>query len=135
MAASLNLSLTHRDHAQSVRFITGHAKNGSMPEMPDWKGLADSATTLVIYMGGRTGAAMARRLIAEGMAAGTPCVVARSVSRAGQTANFGSLADLASGALATAGDEPVLIGIGDALAEARTALPAELWPALTRQFA
>jgi uroporphyrin-III C-methyltransferase/precorrin-2 dehydrogenase/sirohydrochlorin ferrochelatase len=127
MAASLNASLTHRDHAQSVRFVTGHGKHVAMPEEIDWTGLADPATTLVIYMGGRTGPAIAHRLIAEGLPAATPCVVATSVSRPEATHRFGTLGDLATGALKTVSDAPVLIGIGEVFASAveRT---LEVWP-------
>nr|CAD6430394.1 uroporphyrinogen-III C-methyltransferase [Rhizobium sp. Q54] len=54
MAARLRVSLTHRDHAQAVRFVTGHARDGRLPESLDWRGLADARTTTVFYMGGRT---------------------------------------------------------------------------------
>lgn len=118
MAALLNVSLTHRSHAHSVRFITGHAKDGTMPDDLDWKGMADPSTTLVFYMGGRTGDAIARRLMAEGLAAATPCVVATSVSRAEAQHRFGILEDLAIGRLRAASDEPVLIGIGAAFVAA-----------------
>ncbi len=47
MASAFNVSLTHRAHSQSVRFVTGHAKDGAMPKDLDWKGLADATTTLV----------------------------------------------------------------------------------------
>jgi uroporphyrin-III C-methyltransferase/precorrin-2 dehydrogenase/sirohydrochlorin ferrochelatase len=125
MAASLNVSLTHRNCAQSVRFLTGHGKQGAMPENVDWTGLADSATTLVIYMGGRTAREIARRLIAEGLPKATPCVIATSVSLPQATRNFGTLGGLADGSLKTASDEPVLIGIGTVFADAaRRALDA-----------
>lgn len=114
MAAWLNISLTHRNHAHSVRFVTGHASNGAMPTDLDWKGIADPSTTLVFYMGGRTSEAIARRLMEEGLAAATPCVVATSISRPQAKRRFGTLSDLACGALDAASDEPVLIGIGTA---------------------
>ena len=59
MASALGVSLTHRDHAHSVRFVTGHARNGELPADIDWRGLADPQTTLVFYMGGRTAPAIA----------------------------------------------------------------------------
>jgi uroporphyrin-III C-methyltransferase/precorrin-2 dehydrogenase/sirohydrochlorin ferrochelatase len=133
MAASLNVSLTHRHAAQSVRFITGHAKDGAMPKNLDWRALADAATTLVIYMGGRTGAAMAQRLVAEGLAEATPCVVATSVSRPGETQRLGTLGALACGDLASASDEPVLIGIGNVFSAAAVSQSTEAWPAVAAQ--
>jgi uroporphyrin-III C-methyltransferase/precorrin-2 dehydrogenase/sirohydrochlorin ferrochelatase len=81
MAALLGTSLTHRDFAHSVRFVTGHAKTGRLPEDLDWRGLADAETTLVFYMAGRTAGAIADRLMAEGMAGDTPVVAVASVSR------------------------------------------------------
>lgn len=116
MAASLGVSLTHRDLAQSVRFVTGHSRQGELPDTLDWQGLADPATTLVFYMGGRTSAPLARRLMTAGLAAATPVVVMSSVSRASETRWRGSLADLSRGDCLPTHDGPVLIGIGRALA-------------------
>ena len=133
LSARLGVSLTHREHAQSVRFVTGHARTGEMPADLDWRGLADPHTTLVLYMGGRTSPSIARRLVAEGLAGTTPVVVAAGISRAQESRWLGCLDDLAAGAGPNAGGEPVLIGIGAVFAEAR-ALPAQI-PAPLRQMA
>jgi uroporphyrin-III C-methyltransferase/precorrin-2 dehydrogenase/sirohydrochlorin ferrochelatase len=130
MAACLNVSLTHRNHAHSVRFVTGHAKDGAMPEDLDWQGIADASTTLVLYMAGRTGHAIALRLMAEGLPAATPCVVATSVSQPRAKHRFGTLGDLGSKRLKSESDEPVLIGIGSAFAAAASRA-LEIPPAAT----
>ncbi len=117
-AAALGVSLTHRDFAHSVRFVTGHARDGSLPADLDWRGLADATTTLVFYMGWLTAPAIAERLLASGLPAATPVVVATRVSRADQSMQAGTLTDLAAGTIAFDRAQPVLIGIGGAFASA-----------------
>ncbi len=41
MAASLGISLTHRNHAQPVRFVTGHSRQGLLPDSVDRTALVD----------------------------------------------------------------------------------------------
>lgn len=117
LAAALGISLTHRDFAHSVRFVTGHSRQGGLPEDIDWQGLADPKTTLVIYMGGRTCAAFAEKLIAEGMPESTPAVVITAVSRSNESRWLGDLGKLAHDAVRFDHDQPVLIGIGRAFAQ------------------
>ncbi len=119
MAARLGISLTHRDHAQAVRFVTGHARNGHLPEGLDWRGLADARTTTIFYMGGRTAREIRSRLLANGMASGTPVVIVSAVTRVNERRWSGTLDRLHHGMAETGYDEPVLIGVGAAFTIAR----------------
>lgn len=114
MAARLGVSLTHRHAARSVRFVTGHADSGGLPQDLDWRGLADPATTLVVYMGGRTATRLAERLLGEGLAADTPVVVAEKTARRDERLEHITLGRLAHTPLWAEG--PVLIGIGSVFA-------------------
>ena len=114
LAASLGVSLTHRDCAQSVRLVTGHGRNGDVPDGLDWRGLADPHTTLVFYMAGRTGPAIARRLLTEGLAEDTPVTIGAGISRAEAKCWHGILADLAAGGFGAPDARPVVMGIGQA---------------------
>ena len=119
MAAVLRVSLTHRDQAHSVRYVTGHARSGHVPEALDWRGLADPETTLVFYMGGRTASEIAARLMAEGLPDDTPVIVASSVSQPGSKVRRLTLAAMQSPAVMDGLDGPVLIAIGKVLCDAR----------------
>ncbi|QTK82172.1 Siroheme synthase [Agrobacterium tumefaciens] len=125
MALRLGVSLTHRDHAQSVRFVTGHSRQGKLPDNIDWPALSNPSVTTIFYMGGRTAADIQASLIANGMPAATPVVVMVSVSRHNEKRWCGSLAQLAEGVTGLGVNEPVLIGIGDTFHAARTAPAAE----------
>ncbi len=114
MASRLGVSLTHRDHAQSVRFVTGHSRQGKLPDNIDWKSLSDPSITTVFYMGGRTAAEIQSSLLVHGMPASTPVAVMISVSRSNEQRWCGSLAQLAAAITRLGVNEPVLIGIGDA---------------------
>lgn len=114
MASRLGVSLTHRDHAQSVRFVTGHSRQGKLPENIDWQSLSNPSVTTVFYMGGRTAAAIESSMLTYGMPASTPVAVMIAVSRANEQRWCGSLAQLAAAVERLGVNEPVLIGIGDA---------------------
>ncbi|MEZ5491975.1 MAG: siroheme synthase CysG [Gammaproteobacteria bacterium] len=68
-AAYAGIPLTHREHAHSVLFLTGHFKNED--EEPDWKCLAVHKQTLVFYMGLMNLATICARLIEHGLSATT----------------------------------------------------------------
>ncbi len=112
MAAQLGVSLTHRDHAQSVRFITGHSKHGKLPESVNWQAVADQSATSIFYMGGRTATQIKACLLEEGMCGQMPVVISSSISRDNQQTWFGRLDEIEVGIAKIGYDEPVLIGVG-----------------------
>lgn len=119
-AAELGVSLTHRHAAHSVRFVTGHSRQGAMPSDLDWRGLADPETTLLFYMAGRTAPKIAARLMAEGLPADLPVVALANVSRPNQQRWEGRLDDLLQGLKLAEAEGPMLLGIGAVFKPART---------------
>jgi uroporphyrin-III C-methyltransferase/precorrin-2 dehydrogenase/sirohydrochlorin ferrochelatase len=117
MAASLGVSLTHRDHARSVRFITGHSKHGGLPRDIDWRSVADPTATTIFYMGGRTAGAIANILIAQGMSPRTPVAVAADIGRKRETKLHCDLLDLSTAVETFGIDKAVLIGVGSVFAK------------------
>ncbi|HEX2724547.1 MAG TPA: siroheme synthase CysG, partial [Beijerinckiaceae bacterium] len=116
-AASLNLSLTHRDVARRVQFATGHDRHGYLPADLDLAALADPKATTCLYMAGRTAAHLAGKLVARGLPPRTAAVVMSNVSRPNETTLHTSVGELASGFAAPAGG-PVIVMIGAAMARA-----------------
>lgn len=112
LAAGFGVSLTHRDRAQQVRFVTGHSQKGGLPDDLDWKALADDHATTIFYMGGRMAPRIAEQLIAHGLPAETPVAVAASISRPEEARLVGTLATLADIVGRIGIERPILIGVG-----------------------
>lgn len=70
-AAAAGIPLTHRGLATGVRFVTGHRGNDRSLDL-NWRSLADSDTTLVVYMGLSTLRPLSRELVAAGLSPDTP---------------------------------------------------------------
>jgi len=117
MASALGVSLTHRDCARSVRFVTGHAKDGTLPRDIDWHALADPVATTIFYMGARTASGIATQLLEQGLDPATPVVVCAAISHPRQRHWRGSLDNLTAGVASIGLDDPVLIGIGAVFAK------------------
>lgn len=118
LASRLGVSLTHRDHAQSVRFVTGHSRKGTLPNTLNWAALADSATTSVYYMSRRTLPAIVSQLRAQGMSLDTPAIIAGNVGRPDEQVWRGTIAEAVSAVAAFPLTAPTIFAVGDALRQA-----------------
>ncbi|MCI0488729.1 MAG: uroporphyrinogen-III C-methyltransferase [Blastocatellia bacterium] len=93
-AAYAGIPLTHRDHASSVAFITGHDGRKLRHEV-DWSAAVHAADTLVIFMCAETIARIARSLIANGRAPSTPIALIRWGTYEYQEVYSGTLEEIA----------------------------------------
>jgi uroporphyrin-III C-methyltransferase len=94
-AAQAGIPLTRRKTSRRVQFITGADVSGELPADLKWAALADPEATTVVYMGRRTFPALAARLIANGLAPGTPALLAESLGHADERLIRTTIAGLA----------------------------------------
>ncbi|WP_180183119.1 siroheme synthase CysG [Acinetobacter sp. YH01020] len=110
-SAYAGIPLTHRDYAQSVRFLTGHLKEGS-PELP-WNELVYQNQTLVLYMGLVGLEKICEKLIAHGQRSDMPVALVSKGTTPEQKVVVGTLADIASKVSEYQIQAPTLTIIGD----------------------
>ncbi|MBU2010725.1 MAG: siroheme synthase CysG, partial [Gammaproteobacteria bacterium] len=110
-AAYAGIPLTHRDHAQSVRFVTGHLKDGSC-DLP-WAELAAPAQTLVFYMGLVGLPVICQQLIAHGRSADTPAALVQQGTTTNQRVFTGTLETLAQRIAQEQVQAPTLMIVGE----------------------
>jgi uroporphyrin-III C-methyltransferase/precorrin-2 dehydrogenase/sirohydrochlorin ferrochelatase len=115
-AARLGMPLTGRDKSRRLQYITGHAKDGSLPADMDWQSVADPATTTAIYMPVHTLAALAEAAIAKGLDPHTPALAIARATRPDQAVVTGTVAGLATHLAEERLPGPVLVMIGRAVA-------------------
>ena len=97
-SAYAGIPLTHRDCAQSVRFITAHLKSAT--DEPNWQALVAGASashgeTLVFYMGLKRIETIMQRLETHGLAVNTPVAVVDQASTPQQQVCIGTLENIA----------------------------------------
>ncbi len=110
-SAYAGIPLTHRDYAQSVRFLTGHLKEGS-PELP-WNELVYENQTLVLYMGLVGLEKICAQLIAHGQRPNMPMALISKGTTPDQKVVVGTLADIASKVTEHQIQAPTLTIIGE----------------------
>jgi uroporphyrin-III C-methyltransferase / precorrin-2 dehydrogenase / sirohydrochlorin ferrochelatase len=118
-AATTQMPLTHRDHANSVTFITGHAKDGDHEHnalQQDWRALATANHTVVVYMGVHTAPEVSARLLEHGRAPQTPVLVIENGTRADQKTTRTRLSGLAQSLNDNPPTGPTLVVIGEVAA-------------------
>jgi uroporphyrinogen III methyltransferase/synthase len=119
-SAYAGISLTHRDHASAVAFITGHEDPAKTDSALDYGALAEFPGTLVFYMGLHRLPAISAALIAAGKPGETPAaVVSRGTTPAQQTVTA-TLAELPARATAGGLHAPSMIIVGDCIRQRDT---------------
>jgi uroporphyrin-III C-methyltransferase/precorrin-2 dehydrogenase/sirohydrochlorin ferrochelatase len=108
-ASRLGVSLTHRQAARRVQYITGHGEDGQLPADIDWRSIADPAATTIIYMPKKTLPALVENAIAAGLDPATPALAIAQATRPDETVVSGSIGELAKADL-PAGPTLVMIG-------------------------
>ena len=109
-AAYAGIPLTHRDHAQSCVFVTGHLKDGSVAL--DWDRLIQPRQTIVIYMGLVGLPIICRELVGHGMAPDTPAALVEHGTTEDQRVFTATLATLPEKVAQADVRAPTLIIIG-----------------------
>jgi len=110
-AAYAGIPLTHRDHAQSVVFVTGHSREG-LGSTVAWDRLVNPQQTLVVYMGLQAFPNIRDQLLAHGAAPSTPAAIVEQGTTPRQRVITGTLASLYDRAAPAGIESPALIIIG-----------------------
>jgi len=116
--AAARIPLTHRGLARSVRFITGHHKEGHGLDI-DWPSLADPEMTVVIYMGLKNLKKIVENMIKGGRSADTPAAIVENGATHKQRIAYTTLENLCE--TRTEGDfkPPSLLIVGHVIEIAR----------------
>jgi len=114
--AAFGVPVTHRGLAHGVALVTAHAADGGAE--PDWRLLAASQLTLVVYMGMQRIADLRDKLLAAGQSARRPVLVVANATRDDQQSLRTTLGRMAEDATSAGLRSPAIIVIGDVAAMA-----------------
>jgi uroporphyrin-III C-methyltransferase/precorrin-2 dehydrogenase/sirohydrochlorin ferrochelatase len=113
-AAYAGIPLTHRDHAHSVVFVTGHGEEPG--NEPDWASLARPKMTVVFYMGLTRLQRIVARLLENGAPAERPAALIAQGTTAEQQVVVATLATIRAEATARRIESPAILVVGDVAA-------------------
>jgi uroporphyrin-III C-methyltransferase / precorrin-2 dehydrogenase / sirohydrochlorin ferrochelatase len=131
-AAESGLPLTFRNEVSTLALVT--AQRADEAAAVDWSSLSDPQTTVVVYMGLASAAAVRDGLIAAGRDGATPAAVLARGTRPDAQAAVGRLDRLDSLA-ADVGEGPAILVIGEVVARSTPWRAAELGAAIAREAA
>ena len=113
-ASRAGIPLTHRDHAQSVKFVTAYKKSGAPNNNYDEH--LDSTETVVFYMGLHQLDELTEGLMAAGRDSATPFAIISHASLPTQQVLIGTLGSIAKQQAEAKLPTPALLIMGDVVA-------------------
>jgi uroporphyrin-III C-methyltransferase/precorrin-2 dehydrogenase/sirohydrochlorin ferrochelatase len=116
-ASRLLISLTRRGEARRVQYITGHGRDGKLPNDIDWQSLADPTVTTVVYMPAKTLPELAATAIRAGLDPATPAVAVERATRSDENVIAATIAELPERLAARPPSGPVVVMIGRVFAD------------------
>lgn len=133
-AATLRLSLTQRNAARRVQYLTGHGENGALPADIDYASLADPHVTTIIYMPKKTLRELVEKAVAAGLDPATPAIAIAHATRPSETVMAAPIAELAQADLP---DGPTIVLIGSVCAtilQSRSGTARSTRPGMTARY-
>ena len=109
-ASYAGIPLTHRDHAQSCLFVTGHLKDGSVDL--NWDALCQPGQTVVVYMGLTGLESICREMIRHGLENTTPAALIQQGTTLNQRVIAATLGSLPEAVAAAKVRAPTLLIVG-----------------------
>ena len=116
-AARLLVSLTRRQEARRLQYITGHGRDGKLPADVDWTSITDPRATTVVYMPTRTLPALVAAALEHGLDPSTPAVAVACATRPDERVITARIADLPARLAAEPTTGPVVVMIGSVFAD------------------
>ena len=123
-ASHCGIPLTHRDHAQSVTFVTGHRKADQSLDL-DWSALATPNQTRVFYMGLSNAGAITHNLMHHGVPGSCPVALIERGTTDQQRMTVTTLAELPATAERDGFQPPTLIIVGEVVTLANRLMPSD----------
>jgi uroporphyrin-III C-methyltransferase/precorrin-2 dehydrogenase/sirohydrochlorin ferrochelatase len=100
-----------------VQYITGHGRDGKLPDDIDWASIADPAVTTIVYMPTRTLPDLVARALSAGLDPATPAVAVAHATRPDERVTGGKISELPALLAAEASIGPVVVMIGQVFSD------------------
>lgn len=111
--AYAGIPVTHRELSSSVTFVTGHEATGKYRPQVNWRAIAQSSETIVIYMGVHNLPNIVKSLTEAGLGGETPVALIRWGTRPEQNELVATLDTLEAEMQATGFASPAIAVVGN----------------------
>jgi uroporphyrin-III C-methyltransferase / precorrin-2 dehydrogenase / sirohydrochlorin ferrochelatase len=118
------VSLTRRGDVRRLQYLTGHGRDGKLPDDIDWASLADPAVTTIVYMPTKTLPELVAKAVQAGLDPAIAAIAVERATRPDERVICGTIGDLPAKLARLAPSGPVVVLIGRAFAEYVASAPA-----------